>query len=164
MNRNRLVHRSLGGILVRHFGPGVGLIAAASAVLLFSDSRWHHGQRSATDPKRVALINYVTVPVLEEGEAGMVAGLKEGGFADGQKLELTRYSADGDRATAIMIAKEVLNGDYDAVLTLSTPVLQAVASVNVDVHRTHVFTLSTDPWGADVGISREHPNQHPPYM
>jgi ABC-type uncharacterized transport system substrate-binding protein len=158
------VQTSVGGQLIRHFGPGIGLIAAASAVLLFSDSRWHHERRSPNDPKRVALINYVTVPVLEEGEAGMIAGLKDGGFADGQKLSLTRYIADGDRSTAIMIAKEVLNGDYDAVLTLSTPVLQAVAGVNVDVHRTHVFTLSTDPWGASVGISRDNPAQHPPYM
>ena len=158
------MHRSIGGQLIRHFGPGIGLIAAASAVLLFSDSGWHHERRSPNDPKRVALINYVTVPVLEDGEEGMIAGLKDGGFADGQKLVLTRYVADGDRSTANMIAKEVLNGDYDAVLTLSTPVLQAVAGVNVDVHRTHVFTLSTDPWGADVGISRDNPAQHPPYM
>ncbi len=112
----------------------------------------------------MALINYVTVPVLEDGEAGMIAGLKDGGFADGQRLSLTRFVADGDRSTATMIAKEVLNGDYDAVLTLSTPVLQAVAVVNVDVGRTHIFTLSTDPWGAGVGISRDNPADHPPYM
>ncbi len=94
----------------------------------------------------------------------MIAGLKEGGFDDGQKLTLKRYNAEGDRSTAIMIAKEVVGGDFDAVLTLSTPVLQAVASANVDAQRTHIFTLSTDPWGAGIGISPSNHAEHPPYM
>jgi putative ABC transport system substrate-binding protein len=39
-----------------------------------------------------------------------------------------------------------------------------VAGANLDAHRTHVFTLSTDPWGAGIGISRTNPAEHPPYM
>jgi ABC-type uncharacterized transport system substrate-binding protein len=155
---------SLAGILIRHFGLGTVLIIGAGAVLLFSDPRWRHEQRSADAPKKIALINYVSVPTLEEGEAGMVAGLKEGGFVDGENITLKRYNAEGDRSTAIMIAKEVVGGDFDAILTLSTPVLQSVATANVETRRTHVFTLSTDPWAAGVGISRENHAQHPPYM
>jgi putative tryptophan/tyrosine transport system substrate-binding protein len=155
---------SVPSVLVRHFGAGLALIIAAAAVLLFSDPRRNRDLRSADAPKMVALVNYVSVPVLEDGETGMIAGLKEGGFVDGKNLTLKRYNAEGDRSTAIMIAKEVVGGDFDALLTLSTPVLQAVANANLDTHRTHVFTLSTDPWGAGVGISRENPAQHPPYM
>ncbi|HEV8004083.1 MAG TPA: ABC transporter substrate-binding protein [Planctomycetaceae bacterium] len=156
--------RSLTGNLLRHLGPGAALIVAAAAVLLFSDPRWKHAQRSADAPKKVALVNYVSVPVLEDGEAGMIAGLKEGGFGDGENLALSHYNAEGDRSTAILIAKEVVGADFDAVLTLSTPVLQAVANANLDAQRTHVFTLSTDPFGAGVGISRENPALHPAYM
>jgi putative ABC transport system substrate-binding protein len=152
------------GILLRHFGLGTVVIIGAGAVLLFSDPRWRREQRSADAPRKIALINYVSVPTLEEGEAGMIAGLKEQGFVDGQNIALTRYNAEGDRSTAIMIAKEVVGGDFDAILTLSTPVLQSVANANVETRRTHVFTLSTDPWGAGVGISRENHAQHPPYM
>lgn len=155
--------RSVMGNLIRHFGPGVALIFAAAAVLLVSDPRRKH-ERPVDGEKKVALFNYVSVPVLEDGQAGMIAGLKEAGFVDGKNITLKHYNAEGDRATAIMIAKEVVSGQFDAVLTLSTPVLQAVANANVDAHLTHVFTLSTDPWGAGVGISRENPAQHPPYM
>jgi putative tryptophan/tyrosine transport system substrate-binding protein len=156
--------RSLAHNLVRQFGPGVTLIAAAAAVLLFSDPRWRRERRAADAPKKVALVNYVSVPVLEDGEAGVIAGLKEAGFIDGKNIELRRYNAEGDRSTAIMIAKEVVGGDFDLVLTLSTPVLQAVANANLDTQRFHVFTLSTDPWGAGVGISAENHADHPAYM
>lgn len=150
--------------LVRHFGPGVALIVAAAAVLLISDPKRNREVRSAIAPKKVAVVNYVSVPVLEDGEAGLIAGLQEGGFVDGKSIELKRFNAEGDRSTAILIAKEVAGADFDAILTLSTPVLQAVANANVDTKRTHVFILSTDPWGAGVGISRDDHSQHPPYM
>jgi ABC-type uncharacterized transport system substrate-binding protein len=155
---------TLGRDLLRHFGPGLLLIAAAAAVLLFSDPRRNRETRQEDRPKKVALVNYVSVPVLEDGEAGLIAGLAEGGFIDGRNVELKRYNAEGDRSTAVLIAKEVAGGDFDAILSLSTPMLQAVASANMNSRRTHVFTLSTDPWGAGVGISRDDPSQHPPYM
>lgn len=150
--------------LIRHFGPGVGLIIAAAAVLLISDPKRNREVRSEAAPKKVAVVNYISVPVLEDGEAGLLAGLEEAGFVDGKTIHLKRYNAEGDRSTAILIAKEVVGADFDAILTLSTPVLQAVASSNLDTKRTHIFTLSTDPWGAGVGISREDHAQHPPYM
>jgi putative ABC transport system substrate-binding protein len=156
--------RSVPVNLVRHFGLGIALIVAAAAVLLFSDPRRNKELRAADAPKKVAIVNYISVPVLEDGEAGMIAGLKESGFVDGENIALSRYNAEGDRTTAIMISKEVVGGDFDLVLTLSTPVLQAVANANLDARRTHVFTLSTDPFAAGVGVSRENPAQHPPYM
>lgn len=155
---------SIVGTAVKHFGLGIVLIVVASAILLFSDTRKQRETRAANASKSVAMINYVSVATLEEGEAGMVAGLKEGGFVDGQNITIKHFNAEGDRSAAILIAKETVSGDYDAVLTISTPVLQAVAGANLDTHRTHVFTLSTDPWGAGVGISRANPAEHPPYM
>lgn len=149
---------------LRHLGVGIALIIAAAALLLWSDPRRQMSEEPADAPLKVALVNYVSVPVLEDGEAGMIAGLAESGFADGQRIELTRYNAEGDRATAILIAKEVVGRNFDAILTLSTPVLQAVANANTETQVTHVFTLTTDPWGAGIGISREDPSQHPPYM
>jgi ABC-type uncharacterized transport system substrate-binding protein len=63
-----------------------------------------------------------------------------------------------------MIAKDVVGRDFDLILTVSTPVLQAVANANLSTKRRHVFSLTTDPWGAGIGISRENHHDHPPYM
>ncbi|MEM8678794.1 MAG: ABC transporter substrate-binding protein [Planctomycetota bacterium] len=147
--------------LLRRVGVGMLLIASASVVLLMSDPRRH---READRVPEVLILNYVSVPVLEDGEKGLVAGLADGGFEEGTNLAIIRQNAEGDRGTAILMAKEAVGADHDLILTLSTPLLQAVAGANQETRQTHVFTLSTDPWGAGVGISREDPAQHPPYM
>jgi putative tryptophan/tyrosine transport system substrate-binding protein len=156
--------QSIPGILVRHFGLGVVLIVAAAAVLLMTDTRRNSDQRSADAVRKVAIVNYVSVPTLEEGEAGVNEGLNEGGFVDGKNMTIKRYNAEGDRSTAIMIANEVLGGNFDVVISISTPMLQSVANANLDTRRTHVFTVSSDPWGAGVGIDRANPAIHPAYM
>ena len=150
--------------IARRLSVGLLLIVAASAILLFSDPKWRRQWDPGERPREVALINYITVPVLEAGEEGLLDGLAEAGFRDGDKIEITRYNAEGDRSTAVLISKEVAGGDFDLVLTLSTPVLQSFANANRQTRKRHVFTLTTDPWGAGVGISREDPAIHPPYM
>ncbi len=150
--------------LLKHFGIGTVLILAAAAILLISDPRRNQAAKSSTVPKKIAVINYASVPVLDEGEAGLMAGLEEAGLVDGKNVALKRYNAEGDRATAILIAKEVVSSDVDAVITLSTPVLQAVANANAESRKTHIFTLTTDPWGAEVGVRSENHADHPPYM
>jgi ABC-type uncharacterized transport system substrate-binding protein len=90
--------------------------------------------------------------------------LAEEGFVDGQNIQITKFNAENDRATAIAIAKDVVSRDFDLILTVSTAMLQAVANANKETARTHVFSITTDPWGAGVGVSRDNPSVHPPYM
>src|SRR5262245_11920057 len=148
--------------VIRRLALGVGLIVAASAVLLLSDPQRKTGGSDTI--KRVAVVSYTSTRVFEDGERGLLDGLAEEGFIEGRNLEVVRYNSEGDRATAAMIADEVVGRDFDLILTLSTPVLQAVANANKTAGQPHVFTLSTDPWGAGVGISRENHLNHPPYM
>lgn len=151
------------GDLLRRSLTGLLLISAAAAVLLWSDrSKAQHD--AAPGRRRIALINYVSVPVLEDGEQGLIDGLRGAGYNQGMDYELVRFNAEGDRSTAILMAKEVVGGGYDMILTLSTPVLQAVATANQQSQRTHVFTLTADPWEAGVGIDPHDHLHHPPYM
>ena len=77
-----------------------------------------------------------------------------------------RYNPQGDMATANAIAKEVTSGNYDLILSVSTASLQTIANANrfAAPPRKHVFGITSDPWGAGVGISRENHAEHPPYM
>src|SRR5262245_49858812 len=145
---------------------GVGLIIAASALLLFSDPATKNRPKTAADGKtlKVALANFSSTITLEEGQRGLIDGLAEEGFVDGRNIKITSFNAENDRATAVAIAKDVVSRDFDLILTVSTAMLQAVANANQDTARTHVFSTTTDPWGAGVGVSRENPSVHPPYM
>ena len=113
---------------------------------------------------RIALLQHNSVPPLDDGAEGAVAGLAEHGFREGDNLEITRYNAHGDFGTSNTIAREILNRPFDLVLTMSTPSLQAVAGANKDRQMPHVFGLVADPFSAGVGLDRAHPAKHPPYM
>lgn len=147
---------------LRRVSLGISLIVGAASVLLVSDPRRHRSQSSSQ--RTIAVVNYGSSPVLEDGQRGLLDALAEEGFADGNGASITRYNAEQDQATAALIAKEVVGKDFDLIASLSTPMLQAVASANTTTKRTHVFTLSTDPWGAGIGFDRDDRSKHPPWM
>ena len=114
--------------------------------------------------RSVALFQHVSQATLEEGARGVFAGLEQAGYQEGRTLAVRRYCAEGDAATANTIAREIIGGDSELVITLSTPSLQAIAAANRDAKRLHVFGLVSDPVVAGVGISRDDPRKHPSYM
>lgn len=148
---------------LRHLALGLTLIAAASALLLFSD-RERRTQAGSRKVMRVALVQHASTPVLDEGVRGAIQGLAEQGFRDGDTLLLTTYNAQGDLATGNAIARQVTTGEFDLVLTTSTPSMQAVANANREGRVLHVFTLVADPFGSGVGLDRANPLQHPRHM
>lgn len=146
----------------RRLSLGLFLIALAAAVLLYSDRgrRVHGASRMA----RVAIVQHASTPVLDAGVRGVLDGLAESGFRDGDNLTLTTYNAQGDLATGNAIASQVTSAGYDVVVTSSTPSMQAVANANRAGKVVHVFTLVADPFSAGVGLDRDHPLKHPPRM
>jgi ABC-type uncharacterized transport system substrate-binding protein len=151
---------------------GVLLILAASAILLLTDKS---GQRSsstrsdenASQPARtaaVALFQHVSQPILEEGAQGLIAGLRAAGYSDGSTIRMRRFNAEGDSATANTIARELVQGQYDLIVTLSTPSLQAVAGANREARVHHIFGMVSDPVASGVGIARDDPMKHPAYL
>src|SRR5687767_1078504 len=157
---------------------GFSLIAAASALLLFSDfgSRTKPavppgpgGSDAPTPPPaarhvRIAVLQHASQLVLDQGRAGVFAGLAERGWEQGKNVTLKYYNAEGDMAVAQAIAKEMAGGGYDLLLTISTVSMQAVANANRAGKTPHVFGLVSDPYGAGVGINRENHLDHPPHL
>ena len=148
--------------IVQCLGLGVGLILLISSILLATD----RDRRQTTGPRvwRVALVQHASIPVLDDGAAGVVEALAERGFRDGDTMRLSRYNAQGDIGTANTIAREVVSGSFDLVITVSTVSMQTVANANQHRRLNHVFGLVADPWSAGVGLEHGNPMHHPPYM
>lgn len=146
---------------------GLTLIVGAVAILLCSDldSR-HAGIHSKSRVLRVAAVQQISIPALDQGLAGALEALKERGYSDGGRMAVTKYNAHGDVSTANAIAKNVTSSDFDLILSFSTVSLQTLANANrfATPPRRHVFSLVSDPYAAGVGISRENHLNHPPYM
>lgn len=151
-------------IVFRRLAVGMVLICVSIGILLWSDPKRIDLPPSSDNTRRIAVVSYATVPILEEGVKGLLAGLAQEGFRDGEGCEIKVFNAEGDLATASLIAKEIVGDNYELVTTISTPTLQAVASANTQTKLPHVFTLTTDPWGAGIGVSRDDPLDHPSYM
>jgi ABC-type uncharacterized transport system substrate-binding protein len=148
------------------------LILSASAVLLWTDRERPRGgtgfagtgSRSPGRLRPVAVFQHVSQATMEEGVQGVLAGLAAAGYSDGGTIQVHRYNAEGDAGTASTIARALVGGDDELLITLSTPSLQAVAAANRDARRLHVFGMVSDPVIAGVGIARDDPMKHPPYM
>ena len=141
---------------------GLTLITATSAVLLLSDA----SRRSAgpSDIFRVAVLQFASSPLMEDGVSGMRSGLTESGLREGQDIEIQIYNAEGDIPTANTIASELVSGQFDLVLTSGTPAMQAVANANQGGKTIHVFGLVADPFGSGVGLKRDDPLDHPAHF
>jgi ABC-type uncharacterized transport system substrate-binding protein len=149
----------------RRLALGLALIVVASAVLLLSD-RSQRATTSAAAPHtpRIAIVQHASTPVLDDGIRGMIDALAERGFRNGSTIQISAYNAQGDLATGNAIARQVTTGEFDLILTSSTPSMQAVANANRDGKTKHVFGLVADPFSAGVGLDRNNPMKHPPYM
>ena len=146
---------------VQRLWLGLCLIALTSAILLLAD----RGHRSAGSGStlRIAIIQHANTPVLDDGVRGVLDGLAARGYRDGDRLRIENFNAQGDMPTGIAIAKQVVSGGYDLVITSSTPSMQAVAHNN-NGHVRHLFTLVADPFASGVGLDRTQPLKHPAHM
>ncbi len=131
-------------------------------MLLFSD--WKQRTAQNRGLRQIAVFQHVTQPLLDDGVAGILSGLSAAGFVDGKNIEIHRFNAENDLATANAIAKQITSGQYEMVLTSSTLSLQAVANANRAGLAKHVFGIVADPASAGVGISRTNPLDHPKHL
>jgi len=144
---------------LRRSVPTIALLAGASALLLATDR-----QSASRDLPALAVLQQTSSMVLEDAVKGMIAGLAERGWTDGKTVTIRRYNAEGDLAQANAIAREIVGGPFDMVLTSSTPSLQAVATANARGRLKHVFAAVADPFTAGVGLDRADPLVHPPHL
>jgi ABC-type uncharacterized transport system substrate-binding protein len=152
---------------LKRLSLGLALLMVAACVLLLLDLRSRNvaGRKNDSDIRRIAIVQHASVKALEDGRIGLLEQLAKRGYADSGAVSIKIYNAEGDIGTANAIAKDVVSGSYDLIITISTPSLQTVASANKSAGQIpHVFGVVTDPYAAGVGIDPEDHSQHPPYM
>ncbi len=145
--------------ILRRCLPTLLLLGGASALLLITDRA-----KSARSQPAIAILQQTSSTVLDDAVAGMIAGLAEKGFEDGKTVTIRRFNAVGDMAQGNAIAREIVGGPYDLVLTSSTPSLQQVATANSHGRLKHVFAAVADPFSAGIGADRADPLVHPPWL
>lgn len=146
---------------------GIGLLLAAGAILLMLDlkSRNLGSKSKGTTVPKVAVVQHASIKAIDDGRVGLLEEFTRRGFVEPGKVSVKVFNAEGDIGTANAIAKDVVSGTYDLIVTISTPSLQTVAIANKSAAQVpHVFGLVTDPYAAGVGIDPLDHSKHPEYM
>ena len=82
--------------ILKRLSLGLILITLSASVLLLSD--WNRRVSTTQHIPRLALIQHASQTVLDEGVDGMIQGLAEMGFTNGQTLTVQRYNAENTDA------------------------------------------------------------------
>lgn len=110
---------------------------------------------SAQDMKSIAISTIVEVPALVETKEGIMQGLADRGFVEGQNLEVDYQNANGNMPTQQQIAKKFVGDAPDVIVPITTPTAQAMVSATKDI--PIVFATVTDPLKAQLIPQYEQP-------
>src|SRR5262245_30918909 len=145
--------------VLRRLALGIGLIAAASAILLISDLNHRAAQAAAGSTVtsvlgktwHVALVALNQTVDVEEAQEGVLAGIADAGLTRDRDYSITARNAQGDMATVNALIDAAVAESSDLIITLSTPTLQA--ALQRAQQTPVVFAYVANPIVAGAGTS-----------
>ena len=93
-----------------------------------SESTGNATSGTATDVKKIGIIQLVEHNSLDLAREGFVDGLKEAGYVDGENIRIEYKNAQGDVANCTTIAGQFANDNKDLVLAVATQAAQVMAT------------------------------------
>lgn len=110
---------------------------------------------NAQEKIKVAIVQLVSHPSLDEIVAGIKDGLTEAGYKEGENLEVEFQNAEGDFSLLTSIADTVINNQPDLIFAVTTPVAQTLADKTNEI--PIIMAGVTDPIGAKLVESLDKP-------
>lgn len=110
---------------------------------------------------KVGISQVVTHPALDATRQGVIDGLADQGYVEGENIEIDYQNSEGDPSLFDTIAEKFVGDKVDAIVTIATPnTLSAIAAAkNTDI--PVIFTAVTDPAGSGMVESWEsHPDDN----
>jgi len=147
---------------LKRLSLGFTLIVLTSGVLLLSD--WNQRKAARNPIPHVAILQHASTAPLDDTVRGVLEALQDAGYREGESIVTQRFNAQNDLPTGSAIAKEITDGRFDLVITVSTVSMQAVAEANKTGKTVHVFGAVADPFSAGIGLNRENPSAHPRHL
>ena len=100
------------------------------------------------DMKSLGMTTIVETPAILDTKTGMLKGLAEKGWVEGQNFKLDYQNANGSMPTQQQISQRFAGRGMDLVLTITTPSTQSMVTASKSI--PVVFATVTDPVGAKI--------------
>ena len=132
-------------------GVAIATIAAMSMGMLAGCG----GGKNEAKEYKVGVVQLVQHGSLDEANAGMIAGLADNGFVEGENLVVKQENAQNDQSNLQSIAQAFIADEVDLILAIATPAAQVMAANTEEI--PIVGTAITSFEGAGLVESDEAP-------
>jgi putative ABC transport system substrate-binding protein len=104
---------------------------------------------------KIGISQVVTHPALDAVREGIIQGLADKGYVEGENLEIDYQNSEGDPTLFASIAQKFVSDQVDVIVAIATPNAQAAISAAEGTGIPVVFSAITDPVGSGMVTSWE---------
>jgi putative ABC transport system substrate-binding protein len=109
----------------------------------------------------IGISQIVTHPALDATREGIIQGLADKGYVDGENVAIDYQNSEGDMSLVASIAQQFVTDKVDIIISIATPNSQAAISAAEGTGIPVVFTAVTDPVGSEMVSNWEsHPDEN----
>jgi putative ABC transport system substrate-binding protein len=110
---------------------------------------------------KIGISQVVTHPALDATREGIIEGLADRGYIEGEDVEFDYQNSEGDSTLFASIAQKFVSDQVDLIVAIATPNAQAAISAAKGTDIPVVFSAITDPVGSGMVVSWEsHPDEN----
>ena len=110
---------------------------------------------------KIGISQLLTHPALDATREGIIDGLAEKGYVEGDNLEIDYQNSELDMSLVATIAQQFVSDKVDAIVSIATPNSLAAASAAEGTEIPVVFSAITNPVGEGmVSDWDSHPDQN----
>lgn len=106
---------------------------------------------------KIGVIQFAAHPSLDNCYTGFLQGLEEGGYKEGENLEIEFQNAQSDPANSDLIAKNMAAKKYNMLVGIATPAAMSAYAAAKSADIPVVFTAVSDAVSAGIVQSNERP-------
>lgn len=99
---------------------------------------------------KIGISQIVTHPALDATRQGIIDGMTEAGYVEGEDVDYDYQTAEGDMTLVASIAQKFVSDKVDAIVSIATPDSQASVQAAQGSDIPVVFSAVTDPVGAGL--------------
>jgi len=110
---------------------------------------------------KIGISQIVTHPALDATREGIIAGLAEKGYIEGDNIEIDYQNSEGDMNLVASIAQKFVSDKVDAIVSIATPNSLAAIDAAKGTDIPVIFSAITDPAGSGMVADWDnHPNEN----
>lgn len=132
---------------------GVGALVVVVAGLGIGQSM--HAKQAKKAVPTVGVLQFMSHPALDDIYKGIKVGLKEEGYTPGKNVKIDFQNAQADQSNLKTMSSKFANENAKVSVGIATPA--AVAVANTVTKNPVIFSASTNPIGAKLVKSYNHP-------